>query len=517
MTRDGTAEFSTVTVACGLASVGVSWSGLLRAMSRRRFLYVSAALVAVLVVVGGVWWLRGTGEGQGMSIPSSAPRDTSPALPAPTVSTVPRDGPPFVTSVSDDGRYFVDQSGSPLLVRGDAPWSLFVDLSAEEVRQYLETRSAQGYNAMIVSLLGAVANGGPSDDGATYDGILPFVGGDVLDWNPEYWQRVHDDLTTAASAGVTAFLYPIDGWTIGKTFSPDSVETCREFGVRVADYFADLPNIVWVMGGDYFPATDDLAAGSDVDHCMAGAAAGIRSTGDRRPFSIQLGYDKSVSTENPYWAPRVDWNFVYTYYPTYAAVLEAYRAAPVPALFSEGNYEGENNQPESAPTTDATLRRQALWAMTSGSPGDVYGSQDWGFEDGWRDRMDSTAVQQLRVIRDFVQTLQWWRLEPDDVRPLVTEGRGTPVDPDEAMDVLDNDYVTAAVTSDDRLALVYVPTARTIGLDRSRLPADASAEWFDPSSGRTTSARLATSMTTPGANEAGDEDWLLVIRAPGSG
>jgi hypothetical protein len=416
--------------------------------------------------------------------------------------------------VSADGRYFVDQSGSPVLVRGDAPWSIVVDLSPEEVVQYLETRSDQGFNAMIVSLVGAEANGGPSDDGATVDGILPFRNGDVLDWNPEYWERVHDDLEAAAAVGITAFLYPIDGWTVGNAFSPDSQNSCREYGVRVADHFADLPNIVWVMGGDYFPATDDLAAGSDVDHCMAAALEGIRSTGDRRPFSIQLGYDKSLSSENPYWAPRVDWNFVYTYYPTYAAVLEAYRAAPRPALFSEGNYEGENNQPESAPTTDETLRRQVLWAVTSGSPGDVYGSQDWGFEDGWQDRMDSTGVRQLQRIRDLVEGLPWWQLVPDDERPLVTLGRGTRVDPDAAMDVLDSDYVTAAATSDASLALVYVPTARTIGLDLSRFADGTTARWFDPSSGESTSTSLAATMSTPGPNADGDEDWLLVVEGP---
>ena len=33
----------------------------------------------------------------------------------------------------------------------------------------------------------------------------------------------------------------------------------------------------------------------------------------------------------------------------------------------EANYEGENNQTETLPTTDETLRRQVLWALTSGA------------------------------------------------------------------------------------------------------------------------------------------------------
>ena len=77
---------------------------------------------------------------------------------------------------------------------------------------------------------------------------------------------------------------------------------------------------------------------------------GVRSTGNDKPFSIQLsGTPKSLSTDSPFWRDRVDWNFVYTYNPTYQAVLDAYRRSggrdPRPALLGEANYEGENNQP----------------------------------------------------------------------------------------------------------------------------------------------------------------------------
>ena len=296
---------------------------------------------------------------------------------------------------------------------------------------------------MIVSLIGAEANGGPSDDGATYDGVAPVRRGRHPRLEPRLLAarpRLPRDGGLQRGHGVPLPHRRMDD---RQRVLPRGRGSCEEFGARAAEYFADLPNIVWVMGGDYFPATDDLAEGSDVDHCMDNALRGIRSTGDTRPFSIQLGYDKSVSTENPFWAARVDWNFVYTYYPTYAAVLEAYRAADKPALFSEGNYEGENNQPDTPPTTDETLRRQALWALTSGSPGEFYGSQDWRFEDGWQGRLESRAPGRLQGIRDFFRTLPWWRLEPDDQRPVVTGGRGTG-GAAVAMDVLDSDYVTAA-------------------------------------------------------------------------
>ena len=358
----------------------------------------------MLVVVLGAALAWRTGflfpdpNGQAMAIPDNPPRTNSPPplanLPGPTVT-----GARYVTAVSADGRFFVDQQGEPILVRGDSPWSLMVDVSPRDAERYFATRSAQGFNAALVSLIGSTANGGPSDDGATYDGLLPFVSSDVLAWNDDYWQRVHSYLVKAANHGITVFLYPIDGWTIGNSFVPASISTCHEYGMRVARYFAALPNIVWMTGGDYFPATEDLAAGSEVDHCMDAALRGIRDAGNTRPFSIQLNYERSWSTQNPFWAPRVDWNFVYTYHPTYEAVLKAYRAQPArPALFGEGNYEGENNQP-GPPTTAETLRRQVLWALTSGSPGDIFGTDDWEFLPGWQDRVDPSDLPTTRPGR----------------------------------------------------------------------------------------------------------------------
>lgn len=420
-------------------------------------------------------------------------------------------GPPNITEVSVDRRHFVDQYGKPVLVRGDSPWALMTKLSPAQAHIWFADRQRRGFNAAIVSLIGAEANGGPDDSGRTYDGLLPFVDKDILRWNGPYWQRMHDYLELAAEHGITAFLYPIDGWTIGTSFVPTSIDQCRSYGAKVADHVRDLPNIVWMSGGDYFPEPADPARGSDVDRCIEAMMQGIRGTGDNRPFSIQLGYQKSLSTDNPFWASRVDWNFVYTYYPTYKAVLEAYQHLPtLPAVMSEANYEGENNT-GGPPTTDETLRRQVLWALTSGSAGDFMGSQDWRFKDGWEDRLDTPAVAQIGRLRDLFAKLPWWQLVPDMDETFVTSGRGVKLTSDEPMDVLDNDYVTAARTHDGRTAVAYVPTERTITIDRAKLATGVAASWVDPVSGARRPAAMSDTFTTPGANAGGDHDWLLLF------
>ena len=431
--------------------------------------------------------------------------------PTPSVDAKP-EGPPYVTFVSPNGRYFQDQYKRPILIKGDSPWALLTRLSPDQAKLWFTNRQEQGFNAAIISLIGSVGNGGPSDDGGTFDGVRPFINGDILKWNEPYWQRVTAYLRMAADRGITVMLYPIDGWSIGRSFVPKSIQQCNSYGRKIAERFRSLPNIVWLSGGDYIPATTEQARGSDVDHCIDAMMRGIRETEDGRPFSIQLSFEKSISNDNPYWANRVDWNFVYTYYPTYRAVVEAYRRHPaIPTVMGEANYEGENNQTESLPTTDETLRRQVLWALTSGAAGEFVGSDDWEFHDGWEKRLSTPAMKQIGRLRDLFSGLPWWQLVPDTENSLVTQGRGLQLTTDAPMDVLENDYATVAKTPDGHLAVIYVPTPRTISVNGEALPAGTRAVWIDPTSGKRRPVPMSATFTTPGNNASGDADWLLLL------
>ena len=120
--------------------------------------YLIAAAVLALVATAVVVFRPGDG-GSGPppaaqrppSEPSTAQR-SEPVTGQPTPTN--DSGGPFIWSVSDDGRHFVDQHGDPILVRGDSPWSLTTDLTAEEAETYLADRGARDVNAVIVSLLG---------------------------------------------------------------------------------------------------------------------------------------------------------------------------------------------------------------------------------------------------------------------------------------------------------------------------------------------------------------------------
>ena len=473
----------------------------------------ACVVVAILVglAVTAFRWQRG--HLNTMPIPTADPADTAAQWPDRSAGMKSRTPgmPPFISAVSDDGRYLVDQYGKPFYVQGDSPWSLTVDLTTEEAAaSYISNRQTYGVNAMIISALGASDNGGPHDDGRTVDGIRPFVNGNVTMLEPTYWDRLHSYIALARNAGITVLLYPIDSWVIGHSFIPKNVEQCEQYGKALALRFSDLPNIVWMSGGDYIPNTDDLASGSDADHCVNQLVRGIRGTGDDRLFSIQL--QESNSTDNAYWAPRVDWNFVYTYPPAFTQLRRAYHTSPPrPAILGESNYEGENNQPETPPTTTESLRRQTLWTLTSGGSGNFYGSDDWEFLPGWQDRLDSPGLAEARRMWTLIEGLQWWRLVPDTDQRLVTSGAGdcSPGD----VDVLDRDCLTAAKSAEGDLAVIFVPTARSLTVDSTELKPDTTFEWVDPVSGARLPAGTQATYATPGTNAGGDTDWLLVARS----
>ena len=116
-----------------------------RPVARRRpWWFLGLAVLAVVLVVGatGSGW-RHFYNGQAMTIPG---HDLSPSAPRPTPARreAAREGPPFVTSVSPDGRYFLDQYGKPLLLHGDSPWALMTRLSPQQARLWFADRQTTG-------------------------------------------------------------------------------------------------------------------------------------------------------------------------------------------------------------------------------------------------------------------------------------------------------------------------------------------------------------------------------------
>lgn len=414
-----------------------------------------------------------------------------------------------MAGASEDGRHFVDGQGQPLLVRAETVWAVMQALTLEEATEHLELRAAQGFNAILMSPYPWI--GRPDDPGRTPDGIRPFDGS-VGSLNEAYWSRLDAVLEVARSLGVTVFLAPggrgAEFTNNGYDYDED---IAGDLGAALGARYADTPGIVWLLGVDYDPEDWDAD-----DPTMLAFVDGLRRGGDSHLVTVQL-FNTSSSSDNPRWRSVTQIEAVYTYHPTYAAVLDAYERDNGPVMLIEANFENENNE-GGPPTTDETLRRQTYWTLTSGGVGVTYGELHlWRFTPGWQDARETTAVDELGVAFDVVGGIRWWDLVPDTDGAFLTEGRGddttTGTQEGGFADVLESDRATAALTPDGSLAVVYVPTQRTIAVDSSALAPGAQAAWVDPTTGVSVPTDLTGPMTTPGSNAAGDEDWLLLIES----
>lgn len=97
----------------------------------------------------------------------------------------------------------------------------------------------------------------------------------------------------------------------------------------------------------------------------------------------------------------------------------------------------------------------------------------------------------------------WYDLVPDQKHEVVVDGLG---------EFNGMDYLAAARTADGGTVMAYLPTARTISVDMSKVSGKlASAWWFNPRTGQATSGgKFATTgkkQFTPPA----DGDWVLVL------
>lgn len=465
------------------------------------------ALAAVAVVAVGALLLGRVVVGDDGAPPPQADTTirTASGSPGPADTA----GAPVVMGVGDDGRTLVDQHGDPVLLHAETAWAMLRSLTPDEISAHLAHRADQGFNALLVTPFPWI--GAEGETRTTPDGLEPFQG-DVTHLDPDYWRRVDTVLATAREHGITVFLAPGGAAPEFEAGGLDyDAGLAHDLGEALGTRYARTPGIVWLMGVDYRREYWDA-----YDPQLLGFVEGLRDGGATHPVTVQYYNDDSTSWDDARWRGVYAVEAAYTYRPAYGPVRTAYDRGTGPVFLVESNFEEENNEggPE---TTDAALRRQLLWTYTSGGVGAAYGHRAiWPFEDDWEQHVDTPAVAQLGRLHALVASLEWWRLVPDD--GLLTAGAGprptTGTQEGGFPDVLESDYATAAVSAEGDLALVHLPTVRTVGLDVGRLADGARARWVDPASGESADVALAARMRPPGPNAQGDGDWLLVVEAP---
>jgi hypothetical protein len=413
----------------------------------------------------------------------------------------------YPLKVGPTRRYLVDQHNRPFLIAGDSPQSMLVDLSQEQVDQFLANRQRAGFNSVWVNLLCVEYTGGRAD-ATTYDGIGPFTTpGDLSTPNEAYFARADAMLRLAAERGIVVFLDPIEtgGWL--ETLRRNGTAKAAAYGRYLGRRYQGFPNVVWFNGNDFqsWPDPGD-------DALVLAVARGIKSVDRLHVHTVQLNVEVSSSLDDARWRDVIGLDAAYTYRPTYAEVLKEYaRPDHLPVFMVEANYEGEHyyGGPQ-------TLRRQAYWSLLGGAAGQLYGNKyTWPFLQGWQQYLDTVGSRQFTYVTNLFILRRWFDLVPDAGHQVVVSGFGTYT---EEGNVDDSDYVTAAATADGTLAIAYLPTSRGVVVDMSRLSGPVRAHWYDPTNGTYLAVAGAPftnagtrSFAPPGNNGDGEGDWVLVL------
>jgi hypothetical protein len=430
----------------------------------------------------------------------------------------------FPLKLSDNHRYLVDQNGKPFLMVGDTPQGLMGRLSEQDAEYYFADREAHGFNTLgWIDVMCAGNDYKANKDAITPDGIKPFTGYlsggtdfshyDLNKPNEEYFARLDHIVQLAAKHHLLVFIDPIEtiGWL--PALRNNGEKAAYAYGKYLGNRYKAYSNVAWLNGNDF-----DLWTVPEDDDLVQTVSKGIRSLAPNQLQTVELHVRTSSSFDDPRWLPLIDLNGTYTYSPTYIQMLHSYNQKPAaPVVMIEAHYDWEDVGTPPDFGTPSVIRKQDYWTMLSGGIGQFYGNKyTWSFADGWKDKIDTPAVEQLGIWAKLFSSLPWQDLVPDQDGNVLTAGHGTFGNVDTR--VSKSDYATAAKTPDGSTIVVYMPTARTITLNMASLSGPARARWFDPTNGNyqdIEGAPFANSgskeFTPPDKNHDGDGDWVLLL------
>lgn len=337
--------------------------------------------------------------------------------------------------------------------------------------------------------------------------FVSYVGFGGLD---EGWMRemVANDAVTGA------------GGQVGQSYADPTKSLMWNYGAWLATFFASYANIIWIHGGDFGDPTHAFSSPQKaaVDNCRLGMQS---ITGAASKLDMAHWSRGSKATDVTLTSGAFALESIYTGNLDPSDVARtAFGAAAGPVVTVENRYEGSNGT--------APYIQYILPSICSGAAGACFGSDGlsgaqpiYAYASGWQTQLASQCQLDLARVFTFLRSRPWQRMKPSGV-----SGAGTVVTANGGTAGTSN-YVAACVDANATCLYLYIPPAwalSTLTVDLSLLASaggNAICSWWDRSSnasgGYTAIGTFATSgthtFTPPGANVAGDTDWVLLCEA----
>lgn len=401
--------------------------------------------------------------------------------------------------ISPGKRYLITDDGRPFFYMADTAWRLFYCADREMADTYLRKRKEQGFTVFMPVILSEVFG--------TESEVNPYGHYALHDWDPTrpneaFFEHVDWIVRRAAELDLVAGILPCWGEFVcdllygrgPQCFTPESAYA---YGRFLGERYRRDANIIWVLGGDRNPTSP---AHVELWHSMA---RGLRD-GDGGCHCITYHpapRDELQTYSSADWLPDAEWidfNMLQTGTvidrANYLLIRKDYLRTGTqqkPVLDGECRYEYSHEffwtKPPSGRRIGAHQVRKAMYnAMLSGAAGHTYGCRCvWNFyREGtvptrdtdldWRRALDLDGAWQMRHMRTLLwDTYPFHELEPDFDSRVVVCGQGK-----------DGSYIPAAIASDRRHFLAYMPESITFCVDLDVLRSPARLTWYDVRSGR---------------------------------
>ena len=421
--------------------------------------------------------------------------------------------------VSKNGRFLVKEDGNAFFWLGDTAWELFHRLNREEAETYLKDRARKGFTVIQAVAL------------AEIDGLQtpnPYGHRPLEDEDPtrpveDYFEHVDWTLKKAEELGLYVALLPTwgDKWQVADfakdsrvIFTPENAKTyCR----WLAERYKDQKNIVWILGGDRNPNTDDKLA------IIRAMAAGLRE-GDGGNHLISFhprgGHCSSKWFHNDDW---LDFNLFQSGhggpdFPNYEFTQRAYRLKPIkPVLDGEPRYEDipVAFNPDNGRHTGLDVRQAAYWSVLAGAFGHTYGNNNvwqmwqpgrkpliWA-RSPWYEALHHPGACEMGYVRRLFESRPFLQLVPDQEAVSVPRGQ-------------ERRFVRSARASDGSYLFVYSTLGEGFRVDLKKLSGkQIDAFWYNPREGTAkkigTFANPQSLKTFLPPSQGRNNDWVLVL------
>ncbi len=395
--------------------------------------------------------------------------------------------------VSPSGRYFETADGHPWFWLGDTGWTIPVDYTAQEANVYLGARAKMGFT--LVQMVAVWDGGTGSEHGLKPNpntaGVQPWFHQNPLEPNEAYWKNVDAVIATAAKNGLYVGLLPAWGSFV-VNYKMITLANAEAYGRWLGHRYKDIPNIVWVTGGD--------REFTDAPDIWRAIGRGLREgDGGAHLITFHPG-GKLQNTQSERWL-AADMIQTWAWYKEIPEQIATdYGLKPTkPVILAEGAYENGPEYP-TRPITPLIVRKQAYWTYLSGAFF-TYGHNDmWRKNPTWEASLSSEGAKDMRVLHDLFDTLPWWDLVPNQALFTAGEGSGATLN-------------AAASSSKKTWAIVYLSSPATVKLQLRELKAGRfKVIWIDPSTGQRSlgepcSVPAEKRFTTP----AGWPDAVLLL------